>query len=54
MCERNFCMFKHGKKNEEPEHIEPDQMIDAIENISAPGVDEEVVVTTKRDNTFTY
>ena len=37
-------MFKHGKKNEEPEHIEPDQTINAVENISASAVDEEVVV----------
>ena len=44
MCERNFCMFKHRKKIEEHDHIEPDEIIDAIENISVSVVDEEDVV----------
>jgi hypothetical protein len=43
---RNFCMFKHGKKNEEPE---PDPIIDAVENISASAVDDEVVVIDREE-----
>ena len=39
-------MFKHGKKNEEPE---PDPIIDAIENISASAVDDEVVVIDREE-----
>ena len=49
ICERNFCMFKHGKNNEEPEHTEPDQKIDAIENIGASGFDEEGVVIDREE-----
>ena len=45
MCERNLCMFKHGKKNEEPE---PDK-IDAFEKISASAVDGEVVVIDREE-----
>ena len=36
-------MFKHRKKIEEPGHSEPDDIIDAIENISVSVVDEEDV-----------
>jgi hypothetical protein len=39
--ERNFCLFKHRKKIEEPGHSEPDDIIDAIENISVSVVNED-------------
>ena len=40
-CERNLCMFKHSKKEDEPEHDESDFISDAVETISVSGVDEE-------------
>ena len=44
MCERNFCMFKHSKKVDEPEHDKSELIIDAVETISESGVDEEDLV----------